>query len=97
MAKRCDEDIRYGLKLAEYAPIVHLSALTGHRAPKLLEMVERVERSPTGKPDYRWAKQVAMGEAIGCVARINWLRLAARPTRAKPPDSSDPTATGFLR
>ena len=44
-AKRFDEEIRDGLKFAEYAPIVHLSALTGHRAPKLFEMVERVDRA----------------------------------------------------
>ena len=43
--KRFDQEIRDGLKFAEYAPIVHLSALTGERAPKLLEMVERVDRA----------------------------------------------------
>ena len=44
-SKRFDQEIRDGLKFAEYAPIVHLSALTGERAPKLLEMVERVDRA----------------------------------------------------
>ena len=44
-AKRFDESVRDGLKFAEYAPIVHLSALTGARAPKLLEMVEQVNRA----------------------------------------------------
>ena len=53
-AKRFDQAIRDGLKFADYAPIVHLSALTGERAPKLLEMVERVDRArgehvPTGE------------------------------------------------
>jgi GTP-binding protein len=43
--KRFDQEIRDGLKFAEFAPIVHLSALTGHRAPKLLEMVEQVDRA----------------------------------------------------
>ena len=42
-AKRFDQGVRDGLKFAGYAPIVHLSAMTGHRAPKLLETVEHVE------------------------------------------------------
>ena len=42
-AKRFDESLRDGLRFAEYAPILHLSALTGHRAPKLLEMVAKVD------------------------------------------------------
>jgi len=44
-SKKFDQEIRDGLKFAEYAPIVHLSALTGERAPKLLEMVERVDKA----------------------------------------------------
>jgi hypothetical protein len=30
--------------------------------PREIHLVERIERSPTGKPDYPWAKQVALGE-----------------------------------
>jgi GTPase len=41
-AKRFDEDLRYKLKFLEYAPIVHLSALTGERTPRLLEVVDKV-------------------------------------------------------
>ena len=44
-AKRFDEEIRDGLKFAEFAPVVHLSALTGHRASRLLETVEQVDRA----------------------------------------------------
>ena len=44
-AKNFDQDLRDALKFAEFAPIVHLSALTGHRAPKLLERVQRVARA----------------------------------------------------
>ena len=44
-AKRFDADVRGSLKFAEYAPIVHVSALTGHRAPKLLEIAEKVGRA----------------------------------------------------
>ena len=41
-AKQFDEDLRYKLKFLEYAPIVHLSALTGERTPRLLEVIDRV-------------------------------------------------------
>jgi GTP-binding protein len=37
-----DDRLRFQLKFLEYAPIIHLSALTGERTPKLLEMVARV-------------------------------------------------------
>jgi len=37
-----DDKLRFQLKFLEYAPIVHLSALTGERTPKLLEVVDRV-------------------------------------------------------
>ena len=33
--------------------------LAGYKVPKRIVLVERVERSPNGKTDYRWAKSVA--------------------------------------
>ena len=53
-AKHFDREVRDAIKFADYAPILHLSALTGERAPKLLEMVARVaaarnEHVPTGE------------------------------------------------
>jgi acyl-CoA synthetase (AMP-forming)/AMP-acid ligase II len=33
--------------------------LAGYKAPKRLVLVDRITRSPTGKPDYRWAKSIA--------------------------------------
>jgi GTP-binding protein len=44
-AKRFDEELRRRLKFLEYAPIVHLSARTGERTPKLLETIDRVAES----------------------------------------------------
>ncbi len=41
-SKTFDDKLRFQLKFLEYAPIVHLSALTGERTPKLLEVVDRV-------------------------------------------------------
>ena len=43
--KECDEALRRQLKFLDYAPILHISALTGERAPKLLETIERITAS----------------------------------------------------
>ena len=37
-----DEHLRYQLKFLDFAPILHISAKTGERAPKLLETIEKV-------------------------------------------------------
>ncbi|MCY4602093.1 MAG: ribosome biogenesis GTPase Der [Acidobacteria bacterium] len=44
-AKQFDEELRDVLKFADFAPIVHLSALTGARAPKLVETVLQVAKA----------------------------------------------------
>jgi GTP-binding protein len=51
-SKTFDDKLRFQLKFLDYAPIVHLSALTGERTPKLLDVVdtvlaERTRRVPT--------------------------------------------------
>jgi GTPase len=53
-AKVFDEKVRYHLKFLDYAPILHVSAATGERTPKLLEVVDQVAaagrtRVPTGE------------------------------------------------
>jgi GTP-binding protein len=53
-AKMFDENLRYQLKFLDYAPILHISAVTGERTPKLLEVIQRVATSartrvPTGE------------------------------------------------
>lgn len=52
--KAFDEQVRRRLKFLDYAPLMHISAATGDRTPKLLEMIERVakarqQRIPTGE------------------------------------------------
>jgi len=52
--KAFDENLRYQLKFLDYAPILHISAATGERTPKLLELVDKVAaaakmRVPTGE------------------------------------------------
>ena len=44
-SKEFDEKLRRQLKFLEYAQILHLSALTGERTPKLLEAIDRVADS----------------------------------------------------
>jgi GTP-binding protein len=46
-AKEFDEQVRDALKFLDYAPIVHLSARTGARVPRLLETIDRVAQSRT--------------------------------------------------
>jgi GTP-binding protein len=40
--KAFDDKLRFQLKFLDFAPILHMSALTGERTPKLLEVVDRV-------------------------------------------------------
>jgi GTP-binding protein len=52
--KQFDEELRRKLKFLEYAPLLHISAATGERTPKLLETIDRVaearrKRVPTGE------------------------------------------------
>jgi len=51
-AKKFDDRLRFQLKFLDYAPIVHISAQTGERTPRLLEVIdkvltERTRRVPT--------------------------------------------------
>jgi len=41
---------------------VHVRTLVaGYKVPRELHLVGKIERSPSGKPDYRWAKDIATG------------------------------------
>jgi GTP-binding protein len=44
-AEKFDDKLRFQLKFLEYAPIIRLSALTGDRTGKLLEVVDRVAKA----------------------------------------------------
>jgi GTP-binding protein len=61
-AERFDDKLRFQLKFLEFAPIIHISALTGERTPKLLELIdnvlqERTYRVPTPELN-RFIKQI---------------------------------------
>jgi len=38
------------------------AAIAGYKVPRALVLVDEVQRGAAGKPDYRWAKAVALGE-----------------------------------
>lgn len=40
--KKFDEDLRHKMRFLDYAPILHVSALTGERAPKVLETIDKI-------------------------------------------------------
>jgi GTPase len=40
-----DDEVRQRMKFLEYAPILHISALTGERAPRVLETIDRIAAS----------------------------------------------------
>ncbi len=51
-SKTFDEEIRRRMRFLEYAPILHVSALTGERSPKIIETIDRIavsrrQRVPT--------------------------------------------------
>jgi len=39
------------------------ATIAGYKVPRELHLVERMQRSPSGKADYPWAKRVAAGQA----------------------------------
>ena len=38
------------------------SSLAGYKVPRDLVVVDAVERTPAGKPDYKWARETALRE-----------------------------------
>jgi GTP-binding protein len=73
-AKEFDESLRRQLKFLDYAPILHISATTGERAPKLLETIDRVIVSRT--------KRVRTPELNKFVADVTAAHPPASPGRA---------------
>jgi small GTP-binding protein len=70
--KEFDDDLRRQLKFLDYAPVLHISALTGERTPKLLEMIDRVAESrklriPTAELNP------LRGPDLGCAADVRVL------------------------
>jgi acyl-CoA synthetase (AMP-forming)/AMP-acid ligase II len=39
--------------------------IAGYKVPKVFHFVSKVQRQPSGKPDYKWAREVATAAAAG--------------------------------
>jgi GTP-binding protein len=44
-AKTFDAEVRRKMKFLDYAPLLHISALTGERSPKVLEVIDKIAAS----------------------------------------------------
>jgi GTP-binding protein len=88
-SKTFDDRLRFQLKFLEYAPVLHISALTGERAPKLLEAVDRVAvaratRIPTGELN-RFIQAITASHPPASPGRREVRILYAAQTSVKPP------------
>ena len=72
-SKTFDEELRRQLKFLDYAPVLHISAATGERAPKLLEMIDTVAASRH--------KRITTGELNRFVAEVTAAHPPASPGR----------------
>jgi len=89
-AKRFDEEVRRRLKFLDFAPILHISAATGERAPKLLEMIDKVSKSrqqriPTSKLN-RFVEQITSAHAPVSPGKREVRVLYASQTAVAPPE-----------
>ncbi|MCY4633637.1 MAG: ribosome biogenesis GTPase Der [Acidobacteria bacterium] len=72
-SKTFDAELRRGLRFADFAPILHVSALTGQRAPRIIERAVDVAAAR--------AAHVGTGELNRVVARITAHHRPASPGR----------------
>ena len=72
-SKGFDETVRHQLKFLDWAPVMHISAASGERTPRLLEMIDRVAASRR--------KRVSTGELNRFVAEVTAEHPPASPGR----------------
>src|SRR6187401_22956 len=87
--KAFDENLRYQLKFLDYAPIIHISAVTGERTPKLLEVVDKVAaaartRVPTGELN-RFIEKITTASPPVTSGKRNMRVMYASQTSVAPP------------
>jgi GTPase len=87
--KTFDENLRRQMKFLDYAPILHISALTGERAPKVLETIDRVaasrlQRVPTAQLN-RFVAEVTAAHPPASPGRREVRILYAAQTSVAPP------------
>ena len=61
-AKTFDDNLRFKMRFLDYAPILHISALTGERAPKVIETIDAIaaaRRTRISTPVLnKWVEQI---------------------------------------
>jgi GTP-binding protein len=77
------------VRFLDYAPILHISALTGERTPKLLEAIDKVadarnKRVPTGELN-RWLAEVTAAHPPASPGRHEVRIMYAAQTNVAPP------------
>ena len=87
--KTFDEELRRQVKFLDYAPVLHLSAATGERTPKLLEAIDRVaearmKRVPTPQLN-RFMQTVTAAQPPASPTRRQVRVLYAAQTSVAPP------------
>jgi GTP-binding protein len=87
--KHFDDYIKQTLKFLDYAPVLHISAMTGDRTPRLLETIDRVakarlRRIPTGELN-RFVEAVTQSHAPVSPGKKNVRVLYAAQTGVAPP------------
>ena len=88
-SKVFDENLRYQLKFLDFAPILHISAATGERTPKLLETVDKVyaatrKRVPTGELN-RFIQKITGAAPPVTASRRNMRVMYASQAAVAPP------------
>jgi GTPase len=87
--KTFDEELRRQLKFLDYAPVLHISAATGERTPKLLEAIDRVsearqKRVPTSELN-KFFQSITVAHPPVSPARRHVRVLYAAQTGVAPP------------
>jgi GTP-binding protein len=72
-SREFDDKLRQQMKFLDYAPILHISATTGERTPKVLEMIDRVADART--------KRIPTGELNRFIERVTAQHPPASPGR----------------
>jgi GTP-binding protein len=88
-SKAFDEQVRYHLKFLDFAPILHISALTGERTPRLLEVIDKIAaarriRVPTGVLN-RFVEKITAAHAPVSKGRRSTRVLYAAQVGVSPP------------
>jgi GTP-binding protein len=88
-SKTFDDELRRNLKFLDYAPVLHISAATGERTPRLLEAIDkvaeaRIQRIPTGELN-RFIEAVSAAHPPSSPGRREVRILYAAQTGVAPP------------